>query len=801
MAMAMDDTGTPLSRCGFVEKDEHGDNYFIWALHPAIHDDTSLRQHIREIDQTYSGLERASSLPFQLYVRFCETLDERRATMFWERKLSGAKAAPFPHVASGAAAQVRPDKSLQQYITGPLELGKGDSAASATVWMAWAMLTARYTDSEEVLFGAQVTGRQAAMEEIDRIAGPTTSTVPIWASIDWQSTISEVRQQMQRQAADLVPFAQLGLKRIRQLSAEADKASRFQSLIVVQLAQDVERYSSDVFASEFEDMGTAGSFPRENYAVVITCRILAQGVRCNMEFDSSIVHEKEAQRMLEQFCHILQLVCSPTNNITRLSDLDMASPRDLQDIWSKNAVVPAAVNDCVHTIIAENTARQRHAPAVCGWDGELTYAELDKLSTQLAYHLIDLGVQSGSIIPLDHIARQRAGASELPQVSPSQTLFITYTSGSTGAPKGACISHSNVCAAIHYQGHVLGFRTTSRVLDFSPYSFDVSWSNVLHTLCAGGCLCVASMDEMLDSIDDTLLRYRVNLINITPSTLRAITPEHSPLETILLSGERPNSHVLSQWIDKVCIKNTYGPSECTFKSAHAIVSTANLQNPDIGQTFGVCGWVVQPGRDDLLAPVGQVGELLIEGPLVGQGYLNEVEKTSASFIHDPPWLLRGGPGVVGRHGRLYKTGDLVRYNVDGTMQFVGRRDEQVKIRGQRVELGEVEHHVQKHLATTPATTLPFAVELITPRGSQNAMLVVFISIPRTESNRSMETVVEELMVGLNDKLAQALPSYMIPSSYVPITELPMGGTGKIDRRRLRQIGSELSREQLLATAV
>ncbi|PMB71311.1 Nonribosomal peptide synthetase dtxS1 [Beauveria bassiana] len=796
MAMAMHDTGTPLSRCGLVEEDEHGDNYFIWALHPAIHDDISLRQHLREIDQTYSGLERASSLPFQLYVRFCETLDERRAAMFWERKLSGAKAAPFPNVAAGAAAQVRPDKSLQQYITGPLELGKDDSAASATVWMAWAMLTARYTDSEEVLFGARVTGRQAAMEDIDRIAGPTTSTVPIWASIDWQSTISEVRQQMQRQAANLVPFAQLGLKKIRQLSAEADKASRFQSLIVFQSAQDVERYSSVVFASEFEDMGTAGSFPRDNYAVVITCRTLGQKVRCNMEFDSSIVHEKEAQRMLGQFCHILQLVCSPSNNITRLSDLDMASPRDLQDIWSKNAVVPAAVNNCVHTIIAENTARQRHAPAVCGWDGELTYAELDELSTQLAYHLIDIGVKSR-----DHIARQRAGASGLPQVSPSQTLFITYTSGSTGTPKGARMSHSNVCAAIHYQGYVLGFRTTSRVLDFSPYSFDVAWSNVLHTLCAGGCLCVASMDEMMDSIDDTLLRYRVNLVNITPSTLRAITPEHSALETILLSGERPNSHVLSQWIDKVCIKNTYGPSECTFKSAHAIVSPANLQSPDIGQTFGVCGWVVQPGRDDLLAPFGQVGELLIEGPLVGQGYLNEVEKTSASFIHDPPWLLRGGPGVVGRHGRLYKTGDLVRHNVDGTMQFVGRRDEQVKIRGQRVELGEVEYHVQKHLATTSATTLPFAVELITPRGSQNAMLVVFISVPRTKSDRSMETVTEELTLGLNDKLAQVLPRSMIPSSYVPITELPMGGTGKIDRRRLRQIGSELSREELLATAI
>ncbi len=105
-------------------------------------------------------------------------------------------------------------------------------------------------------------------------------------------------------------------------------------------------------------------------------------------------------------------------------------------------------------------------------------------------------------------------------------------------------------------------------------------------------------------------------------------------------------------------------------------------------------WVVDPENHDRLLPLGCIGELLLEGPLVGPGYLDDPERTAASFVHDPIWLLRGSPAQPGRHGRLYMTGDLVRYNEDGSLSFIGRKDTQVKIRGQRVELGEVENCIQ-----------------------------------------------------------------------------------------------------------
>lgn len=867
LVIAAEHTGAPLSRCGVVEQDGDSARHFVWALHPAIHDDYSLTLLLSEIKKRYSGLEHGSLLPFRLYGDFVHAVDESRAQESWEVQLRGSTAVAFPSAASTTSC-ARVDKSLQHSIVGPLELGEHDSTAAATVSMAWAILAARYTDSDEVMFGAAVSGRHVSLTGIERIAGPTTSAVPVRATVNWQSTVAELRNQMQRQAIDMIPFAHIGLQKMRQI-IDKNQTSYFQSLIVIDSTQATGEHPNTVFASKSDSMRAAG-FPFHKCAMVICCRVKSRALQCRMDFDLSIFQEKKAQRILEQFSHIVQLVCSPTNATTKLCELELISPQDLRDIWSWNAAVPAPIYRTVHSVIAETTSQQPDAPAVCAWDGNLTYAELGELSTQLAYCIIDLGIKPGSIIPLcfeksmwtpvamlavmkagcasvaldithplrrlrtivdkydrelilcsqkyellagslrfgtlfivesGRIAQQMAVTTELPQVSPSQTVFITYTSGSTGTPKGACISHTNVCTASHYQGFRLGFRTTSRVLDFAPYSFDVAWSNVLHTLCAGGCLCVASMEEMMDDIDETLSKFRVNLINITPSALRALTPDQSPLQSILLSGERPNSNVVSQWIDKVCIKNTYGPAECTFKSAFATISSTNLQNPDIGTPLGVCGWIILPKRDHLLAPIGQVGELLIEGPLVGQGYLGEAEKTSAAFIQDPPWLLRGAPGVIGRHGRLYKTGDLMRYNVDGTLQFVGRKDAQVKIRGQRVELGEVEHHVQKYLGTTATANPPIAAELITPCEAQYALLVVFLSVPRTESDRSPEATVAELTAGLNDELAKVLPSYMIPSSYIPIDRLPMTGTGKIDRRSLRDIGSALSREQLLAAAV
>ncbi|KAK7991221.1 Nonribosomal peptide synthetase 13 [Apiospora saccharicola] len=520
------------------------------------------------------------------------------------------------------------------------------------------------------------------------------------------------------------------------------------------------------------------------------------------------------------------------------------SQLELDQIWERNASVPEQIQGCVHGLIAEVAARQPDALAVCAWDGNFTYCQLEDLSTKLARKLIALGAVPRTSIPLlfeksrwtsvAMLAIIKAGCSaialdgtqpdsrlrsiveqarpalmvasakyharacllsdvvvvqldetmldsadhssqtKLPNVSPSDIVYISFTSGTTGQPKGACISHANVRSAVQYQGKELGFSHDSRVFDFAPYSFDVAWSNFLHTLCAGGCLCVASEDDMLTDLSAAITAFGATLINITPTVLRTVYPIPPSLQSVLLSGEMPYRENVTRWAGKVRLLNTYGPTECTFK----------------GRVFL---WIVDVHDDTKLAPLGSVGELYLEGPLVGQGYLSDPEKTTSAFIHDPPWLLAGSGKKQhpGRRGRLYKTGDLVKYRPDGNILFVGRKDaSQLKIRGQRVEIGDVEHHVRAGLDDA----LPTIVDVITPQGTDVASLALFV----VTKNQNKDTdQVKALMDGLAEKLRDVLPGFMIPIAYLPVDEIPVASTGKVDRRQLREFGSGMTWQQIL----
>lgn len=313
---------------------------------------------------------------------------------------------------------------------------------------------------------------------------------------------------------------------------------------------------------------------------------------------------------------------------------------------------------------------------------------------------------------------------QLPVISPADIAYISFTSGTTGTPKGACMSHANVRSAIHHQGQSLGFSSLSRVFDFAPYSFDVAWSNFMHTFGAGGCLCIAEQGQMLDDISASILSFKATMINVTPTILRTIEPIPESLKTVLLSGEMPFRENIVRWAGHVRLLNTYGPTECTFKSTFSVLESRDaIDRPNIGVGRGCRTWLVDPHDSTKLADFGAVGELYLEGPLVGQGYFKDAITTASTFVKDPPWLRSGESAPTNRSGRLYKTGDLVRYIKGGRLVFVGRNDAtQLKIRGQRIELGDVEHHVR----TCIARNLPIIVDVIRPMDSKEPSLTLFV---------------------------------------------------------------------------
>ncbi|KAF7585983.1 hypothetical protein BBP40_009746, partial [Aspergillus hancockii] len=387
-------------------------------------------------------------------------------------------------------------------------------------------------------------------------------------------------------------------------------------------------------------------------------------------------------------------------------------------------------------------------------------------------------------------------------VEPSNAVFVVYTSGSTGKPKGSILEHRSLVTGLLGHGREMGIGPDTRTFQFAAYTFDVCFEEIIGSLMLGGCVCVPSETERMNAIADAMTKYRVTWTELTPTVASLLIPSSIPtLKTLVLSGEALTKEVINLWAGSVQIINSYGPSECCV-STTCNVHTATLRDPtNIGRGLGCTLWIVDPDNVDRLLPIGSAGELLIEGPIVARGYLNEPEKTAAAFINAPSWWAPHNDDS----GRMYRTGDLVKYNPDGTIKFIGRKDTQVKLHGQRIELGEIEHRIR---SAFDDSSHQVAVEVLSPksRGSLK-ILTAFIC----ESEAVSESV-DSLLIPLSDSLQQGfvalqarllgvLPKHMVPQLFIPVSQMPLSPSRKLDRKVLRETGNNLSPDALASYAL
>ena len=320
------------------------------------------------------------------------------------------------------------------------------------------------------------------------------------------------------------------------------------------------------------------------------------------------------------------------------------------------------------------------------------------------------------------------------------------------------------------------------------------------SLIIGGCLCVPSESDRYSDIEGSFERLGANWVNLTPSVARLLSADAVPnLKTLVLSGEVLPRDVIMQWASKVELINAYGPAEtqiCTIKS--------NIRDPaaaeNIGRGVGCSTWILDVDSNSL-APIGAIGELTIEGPIVSPGYLNA---SSEAFLRDPSWLVTGSANSPGRHGNLYRTGDLATYRDDGEIVYKGRRDNQSKINGQRIELEEVEFHVRQALSD-PHDVVADIVDL-----GGTSHLCLFLTHQRFgHLTKARSLAVEtDLSVGFQDapdgmilKMQNVVPYFMVPSVYFEISHVPLTATRKIDRRRLKDYAAKVSEGRSLETPV
>lgn len=391
-------------------------------------------------------------------------------------------------------------------------------------------------------------------------------------------------------------------------------------------------------------------------------------------------------------------------------------------------------------------------------------------------------------------------------------LYVVFTSGSTGKPKGVVIEHWQYSSAVHNYKKAFHLDPSVRVLQFSSYAFDASIIEMLTTLMVGGCICIPSDSQRLHSLASSIRELNANHAFLTPSVARLLIAKgvEKNIKTLALVGEPMLDSDVEYWADKVSLINGYGPAECSIAccinpSVTAGIDPANLGS---GRHAGTLCWVVDPQDATKLLPVGAVGELLVQGPSVGRGYLNDPIKTEATFVQRKPveWPFQIRQEFTKQY-RMYRTGDLVRYDVHGSLCYVGRKDLQIKLRGQRIELGEVESHLRRRChghdvvaeVVVPMTKIPRLVAFITsgeqlPTAGNTEISGGSILDRPTERFQQMVLVVEQ-------SLGDELPIFMVPTLYIPILYLPKTSSGKIDRRLLREAAASLSAEDIQSYSI
>ena len=376
-------------------------------------------------------------------------------------------------------------------------------------------------------------------------------------------------------------------------------------------------------------------------------------------------------------------------------------------------------------------------------------------------------------------------------ILPSDTCYCLYTSGTTGTPKGCLISHDNaVQAMLAFQELFAGhWDSESRWLQFASFHFDVSVLEQYWSWSVGIAVVAAPRDLILSDLVATISKLEITHIDLTPSLARLVHPDEVPSlcrGVFITGGEQLRQDVLDNWGPKEVIYNAYGPTEATIGVTMFQRVPVNGRSSNIGRLFpNVGGYVFQPGTE-LSVLKGGVGELCVSGRLVGMGYLNRPDLTAERF-----------PTLKAHGERVYRTGDLVRVLHDGTFDFLGRADDQVKLRGQRLEIGEINHAIK---VGVPEVT--DVATLVTRHGGHDRDLLVSFVAPVCHSETTKELCVLADKQSLDiTKAAQnackgRLPGYMVPTYVFCIPFIPLSANNKADLKELKRLFNELSQEQL-----
>ncbi|MEU5691912.1 non-ribosomal peptide synthase/polyketide synthase [Actinosynnema sp. NPDC020468] len=768
---------------------------------------------VRELFTRYAGERPERRTPYRDYLRWLAEQDHDRALAAWRSALSDVDG-PTLVAPPGDREPLRPDQvsvELSTELTARLDRWARTTGVTANtvVQVVWSLVLGGLTGRTDVVFGTTVSGRPPQLPGVEDMVGLFINTVPVRVRLRLAESVADLAVRVQAEQSALLDHQHVGLAEIGEL---------FDTLAVYENYP----FDPDAAAEEFAGVRVTGAVDQDATHYPLSLSVLP-GVNLVLQLGyRSDVFSAEEMGALAARLHAVveQVVDRPDVAVGRLSLLTPAERTQVVESFNDNEV-----DDPVRTVPELFAAHARTRPdavAVVCEDEVLTYAELDERSAKLAHVLAELGagpestvglalprtaemvvavlgvLRSGAAyLPIDpNYPRQRIehlvadarpvvvlstsdGAVDglalddpefrarwdaAPAVEPDHGLrpehpaYVIYTSGSTGVPKGVVVTHEGVPALVATATRSLDVTPESRVLLFASISFDLAFFEWAMAILVGGTAVVVPAHRRVASAEltDYIAATGVTHLALPPAVLGAL-PEECALPTgatLLCGTEAVTPDLVHRWGGTVRFHDAYGPTEATVNSTlwrhhqdwHG--TKVPIGVPDPGTRAYVLDAALRP------VPVGVPGELYLGGPGLARGYHGRPDLTALRFVADP----FGPPG-----SRLYRTGDLVSLRHTGDLDFHGRTDDQVQLRGFRVEPGEVENA----LATLPGVRQA-AVVLREDRVKQLVGYVVGDLDPAQ----------------VRRDVAKLLPEHLVPGAIVVLESFPLTPNAKLDRRAL-----------------
>ena len=720
---------------------------------------------------------------------------------------------------------------------GPLfELAKARGITPIGVFLAaWAVVLSRLGNTPDVVIGVPAAGRHRP--GMERIVGMFVNTVPLRVRLRADEPFAELCVRIGNEATeaferqcyqlnDLV--ADLGLIR------DPSRNPLFDVLFSWEEEELAEIKGSELGLVEIDSSAIPCKFDLE-----LTVANTPRGQKLTLLFSKKLFKRATAERFLGNLRRLLEQ-CARTPD-SQLHELRMLQPWErellLSDFNQTDVAVPTGT---LYDLFAAHVRETPSAISVEDADGSFDFAEVDRRASVLAATLIDAGVVPGDIVglsmertrhvlvgilgvikagagylPIDpeappervalimedsqaRVLVSQAGTFGLPdkvlawdsidwtraaevtsRATPDGVAYVIYTSGSTGKPKGVVIEHHNVVNFLSTSKDALAIDRNDGVLLFSSFTFDASIEQYGLAITAGARLVVPRKDVLLDfdAFEQFVIDKRVTHLDTVPLFVSGFVPKRPlGLRRMVVGGDICPMPVAQRWLGHQALFNEYGPTETTIASIRHSVTAADFNLPRIPVGRPVANTKVYIlDWTGSLAPLGVPGEMYIGGAGVARGYLNNEQLTAERFIPNPYV-----PG-----DRLYKTGDIARWLPEGTIDFLGRADNQIKIRGFRVELGEIEGALLRHPAVAEAAVI------VVPRDDDKRLCGYVVlrgedptvgasprpaALPDGSAGRSTSAI--------RSFLSRTLPSYMVPDAIVAMAALPVTTSGKIDRKHL-----------------